>query len=243
VSGALLRVLAMALLRPGAACRAVAEQPRPFGLAVLLAILVTAVSSATLPRQLTLLDQALAPGGDMLRDLHRAAMHAGLLRVIVVDRLVPPPTLVLAAVLLVIASEPVLAVAEDRRRALWAIAIAGLVPLLVQRGGELAVSYLVDTPSRPVPGFPIALPQRFATGALLFWWRDDAPPDWLLSVNARLNLFAGWCVVIWSAGLRQLDRDGPTAWHVALPLGCVALAGLTTFWLRSLAAALVLGTP
>lgn len=243
VLGTALRVLGTALANPGTACRAIAERPRPLALAGLLAVAVTAAGAATLPRQLALLNQALAPGGDMLRDLHHAAMQAGLLRLMVVDRLVPPPTLVVAAILLVIAADPVLAVAQDQRRVLWAVAVAGLTPLAVQRLGELVVTYLAVVPAHPVPGDPIALPQRFATGALLLWWRDDVPPPWLLAVNARLNLFAGWSVAIWSVGLRQLDREPPTAWHVALPLGCVALAALTTYWLRAMAAALVLGTP
>jgi len=243
VRAPVLRALAAALSNPAAACRLLAEEPRPAALGLLLAVAVTAVGSATIPRQLDLLERALAPGGDMLRDSHLAAMQAGLLRLIVVDRLIPPPTLVLAGLLLVIAADPVLAVSETRRRVLIAFAIAGLAPLLVQRLGEVVVAYLSVPPAHPRPGDPIALPQRFATGAALLWWGDTPPPPWLLAVNTRFSLFAAWCVGIWSVGLRQLDGNRRSGWHVGLPACCVALAAMVTYWLRSLATALVLGTP
>jgi hypothetical protein len=242
VTAALL-VLSRALFSPGKACQTLADRPRPLLLAMVLAGVVTAAGAATLPRQLSMLNQALGPSGNVLRDMQHAAMRPGLTRVIVVDRLVPPPTVVLAALLLVLAVDPVLAVAEDRRRALWSVVIAGLTPLVLQRTGELLVSYLAAVPPRPVPGDPIALPQRFATGALLFWWQDEPAPPWLLALNARFSLFAGWCVAIWAVGLRRLDREPAGGWHVALPAGCLVLAALVTYWLRPLAAALVLGAP
>jgi len=243
VNAPVLRTLVAALTSPAAACRALAREPRPVALGLFLAVAVTAAATATIPRQLDLLERALAPGGDVLRDLHLAAMQTGLLRLIVVDRLVPPPTLVLAGMLLVIAADPVLAVSEERRRILVALAVAGLAPLLVQRLGELAVTYLSVLPNHPRPGDPIGLPQRFATGPALLWWRDAPVPAWLLAVNTRFNLFAAWCVVIWSIGLRQLDGNHRSGWHVGLPVCCLALAALTTYWFRSLATALVLGMP
>ncbi|HXV85348.1 MAG TPA: hypothetical protein VD793_01555 [Gemmatimonadales bacterium] len=238
---ATVRALGAALARPGAACRAIAERPQPLALAAALLLAVTAVGAATLPRQLGLLDAALAPGGNMLRDLQHAAMRAGLMRIVVVDRLVPPPTLVLAALFLVLACDPMLAAAQDRRRTLWAVAVLGLAPLMVHRAGELAVTYLAAPPAPLVPGFPIAVPQRFATGALLFWWGEDPVPPWLLAVNARLNLISGWSVVIWATGLKRLDRGPATAWHVGLPVTCVLLAGLVTYWLRGMTTALIIG--
>lgn len=238
-----LRALGAALTSPGDAMRQVTTSPRPVALGILLGLVVVAAGMATLPRQLALLNQALAPTGDPMRDMHLVRMQAGLLRVVVVDRLVPAPTFVLAAVLLVLAAEPVLAVAEERRRMLWALAIVGLAPLVVHRLGELAVTYLSPVPDPLRLGDAIALPQRFATGPALLWWSDGSPPGWLLSVNTRLNLFSVWSVAIWSIGLRELDRGDPTAWHVALPAGCVLVAGLITYWLKPVVSALVLGAP
>jgi hypothetical protein len=238
-----LRAIGAALVSPGAALRVIAARPEPVAMALLLACMIVVAGAATLPRQLALLNQALAPTGDPVRDTHLALMQAGLLRVIVVDRVVPPPTFVLAAVLLVLAVEPVLAVAEKRRRALWALAIAGLAPLVVHRLGELAVVYLSPAPDPLRLGDAIGLPQRFATGPALLWWGDGAPPAWLLSVNARLNLFAAWSVAIWAIGLRELDTGSPTPWHAALPAGCLLVAGLVTYWLKPVVAALVLGGP
>jgi hypothetical protein len=238
-----LRVIGGALMSPGATMRALADRPRPALLALLLGLLVVAVGTATLPRQLGLLSQALAPTGEELRDLQLGRMQEGLFRVVLIDRFVPAPTFVLAAVLLVFAAEPVLAVAEERRRVLWAVAIAGLAPLVVQRLGELTVTYLSAVPTPLRLGDAISLPQRFATGPALLWWGEGSPPGWLLSINTRLNLFAAWSVAIWSVGLRQLDPSGPTPWHVALPAGCLLVAGLITYWLKPLVAAVVLGGP
>lgn len=237
------RTVGAALVSPGAAVRAVLARPQPVASAFVLASLIAALGAATLPRQLALLGQALAPTGDPVRDMHLVQMQAGLLRVIIVDRFVPPPTFVLAAVLLVLAVEPVLAVAEKRRGVVWALAITGLAPLVVHRLGEVAVTYLSPIPDPLRLGDAIALPQRFATGPALLWWGDGAPPPWLLSVNARMNLFAAWSVVIWTIGLRKLDAAESGQWHVALPVGCLLVAGLITYWLKPVVAALVLGSP
>jgi hypothetical protein len=121
------------------------------------------IGAATLPQQVALLGRALAPVGDPLVDMPHALMRSGLLRLIIADRLVAQPTLILAAVLLALAAEPVLAVARDRRAAVWAIAVLGLAPLMVERVGELAITYLALPGAHVVPGDAVRAPHRFVT--------------------------------------------------------------------------------
>ncbi len=232
----------MALVDPLEAARASLREPRPG--ALLLGVLAAAMllGGATLPRQLTLLAQALAPTGDLLRDLHHAAMRDGLVRIVVADRIVPPPTLLLGAAVVAVAAEPILMLSQENRRAVWAVLLLGLAPMVVQRVGELAVTYLAAVGSPP-PGEAIALPQRFTTGLLLVWHPPEGAARWLVSLNQRINLVSLWSVVIWSAGLRVLDQRRLAAWHVGLPLFGLGLAALCTWWLSPLVAGLLLGQP
>jgi len=237
-----MKLLAMVLVDPARAVREAMGQSRP-AVVVLGAVLLTALlGAATLPRQLDLLYAALAPTGDLASDLHHAAMEAGLTRIIVADRLMPPPTLLVAAVVLGLAAEPVLSLAEDRRRAVWTVVLLGLAPLMVQRIGELAVAYLSAVASPPRPGDAIRLAHSFSTGPLLFWW-TDAPPAWLVSVNQRFNLVGLWAVVIWTVGLKELDGRRLAPWQLALPVACLGIAALATWWLSPAVAALLLGSP
>lgn len=237
-----MKLIAMVLVDPRRAVQEAIGQPRPFVVALGALAITALIGAATLPRQLDLLLTSLAPTGDLARDLHHAAMQAGLTRVIIADRLVPPPTLILAALVLAIAAEPVLSLAEDRRRAVWTIVLLGLAPLMVQRIGELAVAYLSAVGQPPRPGDAVGLPQRFTTGPLLFWW-TDSPPSWLVSVNQRLNLVTLWGIVIWAVGLRELDGRRLAVWHAALPAACLAVAALATWWLSPMVAGLLLGSP
>jgi hypothetical protein len=237
-----MKLIAMVLVDPRRAVQEAMDRPHPV-IIVLVALAVTALlGAATLPRQLDLLSHSLAPIGDVARDLHHAVMQAGLTRIIVADRLVPPPTLLVAALVLGLAAEPVLSLAEDRRRAVWAVVLLGLAPLLVQRIGELAVTYLSAVGSPPRAGDAVAVPSRFTTGPLLLWW-TDSPPPWLVSVNQRFNLITLWGIVIWTVGLRELDGRRLAAWHVALPAMCLAIAALATWWLAPMVAAVLLGAP
>lgn len=120
--------------------------------------------------------------------------------------------------------------------------LLGLAPMVVQRVGELAVTYLAAV-GGTVPGEAIALPQRFTTGPLLVWRPPEEAARWIVSVNQRINLVSLWSVVIWSAGLRVLDQRRLAAWHVGLPLVGLGLAALCTWWLSPLAAGLLLGQP
>lgn len=233
-----------ALVDPWGGARATARAPGPGTLLLALLALVVLIGAATLPRQLDVLARALAPTGDLPRDLHHAALRDGLLRLIVVDRVMPPPTLLLATVVVAVAAQPILMLSEDTRRVIWSVLLLGLAPLVVQRLGELAVTYLATVGPVPAPGEAIVLPQRFTTGPLLFW--RPAPGEtarWLVSLNQRINLISLWSVLIWSLGLRVLDGRRLAIWHVALPAVSLTLAALATWWLSPLAAGLLLGQP
>ncbi len=234
--------LGLVLLDPPSAVREAIRRPRPGVLALAALAGAAVLGAATLPRQLSLLAASLAPTGNMLRDLHHAAMRTGLLRLIIADRLVPPPTIVIGAVVLALAAEPILSLAEDRRRAIWAVLLLGLAPLLVQRMGELAVTYLAAVGEPVRPGDAVGLPQRFTTGPLLLWRTGD-PPPWLVSLSQRANLISVWSLILWTIGLKTLDGRRLSAWHVALPPACLGLSAFLTWWLTPMVASLLLGSP
>jgi hypothetical protein len=201
-----------------------------------------ALGAATLPRQLHELSRALAPAGDPLRDAQHAMMWSGLLRFVLVDRLVPPPTLLLAAILLVLVAEPVLALPRDRRPALWSVAVLGLAPILVQRIGEAVITYLPMEGVVPVPGQVLNLPHQLVTGPLLLWPQSTAPP-WLHILDARLNLISIWSLALWTWGLRCLDGRRLEAWHVGVPLATLVGAGLLSWMFTQPVVLLILGRP
>lgn len=237
-----MKLLGLVLIDPRRAVQEAMRRPGPVSVAAAAVAVTVLLGAATLPKQLHLLLTSLAPMGDVGRDLHHAAMQAGLTRVIIANRIVPPPTVVVAAIVLALAAEPVLVLAEDRRRALWTVVLLGLAPLFVQRIGELAVTYLAAGGVPPTPGEAISLPQRFVTGPLLAWPWSDAPP-WLVSFNQRCNLVTAWSVVIWAIGLKELDGRRLATWHVTLPTFCLALAALATWWLSPMVTSLLLGAP
>lgn len=236
------RHLGTVVVDPAAAMRSAARTPEPVVIGLGIIALATLVATAGLPRQFDLLSRALAPTGDLLRDLRTTTMESGLTRLILGDRLVPPPTLVLAALLLAAAADPVLALARDRRRALWAVVLLGLTPLLAQRLGELAVTYLTVFDAVPRAGDAVTLPHTFSTGPALLWPGERAPV-WLTSLSQRVNLVAAWAVALWAIGLKELDRGKLAAWHVTLPVGCLLVATVITWWLSPIATAMLLGRP
>jgi hypothetical protein len=221
--------------------RQVCTEPRSRLAAAILLVAVSLLGSATLPRQLPLLGKALAPTGNLIHDGHHAALSAGLNRYIVFDRLVPPPTILLAAGLVIIAARPMLALAGDRARRIWPAVLLGLVPLLFQRIGEAAVTYIA---SRGVtgPGLVIMLPRQFVTGPALLWVSADAP-TWIQALSARLNLVSAWSLGLWSLVLRELDGPPFRSWHWLLPASCLATAALMTWWLEPMVLAMILGGP
>jgi hypothetical protein len=235
------RWLLAALIDPPEAMRRAALGPRPVRTAAALASTVTALGVATLPRQVAILNRVLAATGDPQSDLHHEALRSGLLRLIVADRLVPAPALLLAAVLLVAVAEPVLMLARDRRPAIVQIALLGLAPLAVDRLGELAMTYLVPLAGQVTAGDAVLAPHRFRTGPLLLWWSPGPAPAWLELLEPRANLIVLWAVALWSIGLRTLAGRALETWHVALPLACVLGAGVVTWILGPLIVPAILG--
>jgi hypothetical protein len=239
-----LKALGAVLIDPVGATELAVHRSRPLQAALGLAVLLVGLGVATLPRQIALLDRSLAPVGDPMVDMPHAMMYDGLLRLIIADRIVASPALLLAALLLAYAAEPVLALARERRAAIWAVAILGLSPLVIDRIGELAVTYIVSVGAHPVPGDAIRAPHRFITGPLLAWWRDQPAPGWLELLDSRLNLIVAWSVALWAVGLRALDGERRfAAWHVLLPLACVAAGGVVTWVLGPLVLTALLGRP
>lgn len=237
------RRLGSVLIDPVGTNGVATRDPRPWTMLVALVVGLSVLGAATLPRQLMLLNRTLGPTGDALLDAQNALLRSGLLRLMIADRIIPSPTLLIAALLLVLAAEPVLALARDARPAIWTIAILGLAPLFVQLIGELALTYLLPVGAHATPGDAVSAPHRFVTGPLVLWRRSEVAPAWLELLDPRVNLIALWCVAIWSLGLRQLDGGKLAAWHVALPLWCLAGAGVLTWILAPLALAALLGQP
>ncbi len=163
-----------------------------------------------------------------------------MLRLIVADRLVPSAKLPLGTFFLVVAAEPVLALARDRRGPIWAIALLGLSPLLVDRLGQLAMTYLVPFAAHTTPGYAMTAPRRLSRGPLVLWQRSEPAPAWLKLLDDRANLISAWCIGLWGVGLRQLDGGRLALWHVALPVGCVVAAGLVTWVVGPLVLAAIL---
>jgi hypothetical protein len=234
--------IAGVLVDPAASIRCTLDDPDFGGLAVAFFSLTLALGAAALPGQLSVLTHSLAPVGQVALDSHREAMYEGLARVIVADRLVMSPTLLLCGILVVLASDPILALPEDGRDRLWAVVVLGFAPLLIQEVGELALTYLA-VPAEPTPGQAVNLPSRFVTGPLLLWGGEGTAPAWMEVVNSRVNLVSLWCVALWAVGLRSLDGGRLRSWHMALPLACLAIAGVVTWIATPIFVSALLGRP
>lgn len=219
---------------PPAACRAAVTSPAPGRVFAVLIGAAAMLGVATLPRQLCLLRRGLPFTGDAVVDSQHEAIREMVTRLIVVDRLVPQPTVLVAAVLVLVMAQPVLMLASDRRRALLSIAVLGLAPLVIDRIGQLAMTYVLSPPASVTPGYAITVPHRFATGPALLWRGADLPPQWLTILDARVNLVSLGSAALWSIGLQQLDGKRWTLWHVLLPVACLLGAGLLTWVLTPL---------
>lgn len=230
-----------ALLDPVEVLGKAVREPAPWFTLGSVVFWAGVMGALCLPRQLELLELGLSAGGGPLAELKNQLMGPGLRRLILFDRLLPPPTLVLAAVLLAAAADPVLALSQERRRALWAVGFIGLAPMLLQRLGELAVTYWVSSVEGSVAE-AMTLPRRFSTGISLFWL-GEKPPAWVTSFSQRINLVALWSVGLWGLGLYQLRGRGYVAWQLSLPLAALAIATLITWWLNPTVIPLILGRP
>ncbi len=238
-----MRLLGGALVDPVGTARTVSRRANFEGALLAAGGCLVALGLATLPRQLAVLERALSATGNSSQDLHYELLENGLIRMIVADRLIPSPTILLAAVGVAILAEPLLALARDRRAALWTVAVIGLAPLLVQGLGDIALTYLTSFDSRPSPGDAISIANRFRTGPMLLWRGESSAPPWLVVVNARANLVSLWCVVIWAIGLCVMDGGRLRGWHLAVPLSSVAVGGVVTWILGPLVFSAILGRP
>lgn len=199
------------------------------------------LGAATLPRQLQLLYEALAPVEDPIVAMHHEVLRRGLTRLIIVDRLFPWPALLLAGGILGLVATTALGLANDMRSRVWAIIGMGLAPILVGRIGELAMTYLLELPAVS-PGEAIGLPHRFSMGPRLLWWSESSAPSWLELLDARANLVVLWVAVLWAVGLKTVDDAARVEpWHFALPLFCIAVAGVLTWAGGPLVVGAVLG--
>ena len=103
------------LVDPDGAVRAAVASPAPWRIVLTLGVSWTVLGLGTLPRQLSMLSQAFAPTDDVALAAGREALASGLVRLMVCDRLVPAPAVLVGAVILVWAAEPVLMLARERR--------------------------------------------------------------------------------------------------------------------------------
>jgi hypothetical protein len=212
----------------GTLTRALAS-PRPWLLLAVVALAWLLLGLGTVPRQLVLMNAALAPVGVDEPARHLRSLAAGLTRLMIVDRLVPLPAVLMAAVLLRLTAEPVLMLASNRRRELLVVIVLGLAPLVLLRAGELAVAWFTDVGSGIPPGEVLRLPHRFASGARLLWREGGPPPAVLEMLEARVNLFSAWSVALWAYGLSRLDTGGLRVWHTLLPVACLVGGGLVSW--------------
>ena len=214
-----------ALGSPGAAMDVAGSRHAVLALAGLL-LLAGALGAASLPRLLALLTATLAPGGLPPAAEHTDALREGLIRYLVADRLLPPPALVIAALMVGLVSAPVLAERHVAVRAVCGVIVVGASPLVVQRVGELLVVW--TTPGDGlVAGDVAGLAGRFNVGLAGILSAVGIAPGGALSVVAEAaNGIGLWVVALWGWGLARLDRDasrGRTSWGI-WPFALAALA-------------------
>jgi len=213
-----------ALGAPGAAMDVAGSRHALLALAGLL-FLAGVLGAATLPRLLALLAATLVPAGPQLATGHADVLREGLTRYIVADRLLPPPPLVVAALLVGLVAVPVLAERRVAGRAVCGVLAVGAAPLVVQRLGELLVVWA--TPGEGlVAGDVAGLAARFNVGlAGLFSAAGFAPGGALSVVAEAANAVGVWMVVLWGWGLARLDRDASRG-RTGLPIWPFALAAV-----------------
>jgi hypothetical protein len=211
-----------ALSEPGAAMDVAGARHAVLAVAGVL-FLMCALGAASLPRLLTLLAATLAPVGSPLAAVHADALHAGLVRYVVADRLLPPLPMVAAALLVAIVALPILAERRVAARAVVGVLAVGAAPLVVQRLGELIVVW--TTPAEGlVAGDVASLAARFNVGLAGLLAAAGHTPDGALSVVAEASNAIGlWVVGLWGWGLARLDR-GATRGRTRMPAWPFVLA-------------------
>ncbi len=230
------------LLAPERTAAAATADPRPGTLALVLVLLLAVAGALTLPPVIGALDATWRDGAPAVA-ASRAAVRAGVLRLLLIERLTPPPTACVAAALVVVAADSVLSLARDRWRAVATVAILGLAPVLVERFADLVIAYAVRGSVPATPGEAVARASGFVTGPLLLWRGPHAAPAWLETLDGRCNLVLLWCVGLWASGLRLLDGRRLAPWHVGLPLVCLAGGGAVTWVAGPTVLGMILGVP
>jgi hypothetical protein len=181
---------------------------------------------ATAAIQLVLLDQALETLSLVNPASHVPMMRAGFLRLIAVDRFLPPPTLIMAAVgLFGICTWSIQLSREKYRRLGWII-LFGLLPVLLLRAGEFGLT-LLGLWGTPSVGEVMVLPGRFTVGPRLFAGADPAP--WVYGLDARLNLVTLWVALLWLRGVGDLVPRQDRMWAVVMTVVSLFFASLVTW--------------
>jgi len=210
-----------ALGEPGVAMDVAGSRHAVLALAGVL-LLLGALGAASLPRLLALLAATLAPSGSTLAAAHADALHDGLVRYVVADRLLPPLPLVAAALIVAVVAVPILSGRRVAGKAVCGVLAVGAAPLVVQRLGELIVIWTTPADGL-VAGDVAGLAARFNVGlAGLLSAAGQAPGGALSVVAEAANAIGLWVVVLWGWGLARLDRDAshgrvrPPAWPFVL---------------------------
>ncbi len=213
-----------AVATPTAALLETRTGPDPLVLASVV-VLVSCLGALALPRLLGLLAASLATGRSPLLDAHAAVLRAGLARLVVADRLLPPLPYCFAAALLALAAAPLLAERGVRPLTVVCVIAAGASPLLLQRLGELAVVWLVP-PDGLASGDIVSLPARFNVGAAgVLAAMGTLPGGWAGVAAEAANAVGIWVVGLWGAGLALLARgETAAARSAALPAWPFVLA-------------------
>jgi hypothetical protein len=199
-----------ALWSPGTALDE-ARSCRPAWAVAGLVVLTAALGVAGLPRLLALLGASLAPAGNPVVDAHLAALHRGLARYLVADRLLLPPPYLIGGLLLAAVAAPVLAGRGIGLRAIAGALVVGAAPLLIQRLGELGA--VVVAPGGALAAGDVArLPARFNVGlAGALALAGVTSTGWLSVVAEAANAVGVWVFVLWGWGLARLDRGASVA--------------------------------
>lgn len=182
------------------------------------------IGGATATLQIMLLERAIGDAGNIAA--HISVMRTGLIRLILVDRMLPPATASLAALVAGTIAIFSMELAAPARRLLRWVLLLGMVPILALRLGELGVT-LLGAVSQLSVGDVMELPGRFVLGPLFFAGSDPAP--WVYLVDARFNLVTVWMGVVWVKGLRCCTPGESIRWPVFVTCSSFLVASLATW--------------
>ena len=183
-----------------------------------------AIGGVTAIIQIVLLERAIGNSGHI--DTHISVMHSGFIRLILVDRLLPPATALLTAMIVGAIAIFSMELGAPARRQLRGVLVVGMVPLLFMRIGELGATVL-GAASALSPGDVMVLPGRFVLGPRVVAGSDPAP--WIYLLDARLNLVTIWMAVVWAKGLRCCAPGESIYWPAFVTCLSSLVASLATW--------------